>query len=115
MHILEQIKQQQNEHTRAGVCFSNVIQDLEKELQRMKDKKLPQDLIDARDNQIETLIDFYNTTDNLFQFFKLATINLHSELKITEVLLMSTAKNREMLIDQLMNFKMQRHGKAEAL
>lgn len=110
MDILAQVKQQQNEHTRAGIAFNNVIQQLEKELQRMKDKKLPQDLIDTRDSHIETLIDYFNTTDNLFQFFKLATLNLNTELKITESLLMSTASNRELLIDALMYFKLERHG-----
>jgi hypothetical protein len=110
MNILDQVKQQQNEHTRAGVVFGNVIQEMEKELQRMKDKKLPQDIIDTRDRHIETLIDYFNTTDNLFQFFKLATLNLNSELKITESLLMSTAQNRELLIDKLMSFKLQRNG-----
>jgi hypothetical protein len=111
MDLLRQLKEIQVEHIRAATSFSMVLQELEGDLKRMKEKNVPQEYIDKRDNQIEELVKFFNDTDTILQFYKMATINLQMEVKLTESLLYSTASNREQLIDALMNFKFQRNAK----
>lgn len=71
-----------NLHTawlRASASFTNAHQQLEDELQRMKDKKLAQELIDRKDEQIETLTAFFNQTDELVQALRLALANAKVE------------------------------------
>ena len=110
MHTLAQAKQLINQHTRTGVTFSAVVQELEGELKRMQEKKLSQELIDRKDLQIETLIEFFNETETLVQFFKLAILNLHMDLTHCEHLLFSTHQKRDYLIEAILSIKTQRNG-----
>lgn len=73
---------------RSSVAFQTVHKQLEEELQRMKDRKVNQDFIDKKDLQIETLIDFYNQTDELMQVYKIALANARFEnVCLTEMLI----------------------------
>lgn len=113
MSPFDQIRNLQNQNTRDSVAFTSIISELEDELKRMKDKNLAQAFIDKKDHQIQTLIDYYNSTDQVITCFKMMVINLQLELRLSDSLLMSTASNREILIEALMNFKMQKFdGKA---
>lgn len=64
-----------NNWLRQASTISNLIAELEAELQRMKEKKLSQEFIDKKDAQIQTLVEFFNDTDTLINTYHLCTIN----------------------------------------
>jgi hypothetical protein len=74
--------------------FLNVIQELEAELQRIKEKKLSDELINAKDLQIENLVSFYNQVDEFVEYYKLALANARIENHfLTEILLKKISLN----------------------
>ena len=90
----EDLKVVNAEWIRSGAIFSNVMQQLEEELKRMKEKKLAQEFIDKKDDQIESLVQFYNNTDSLVNYFKMALINMRIENHfLTEMLLKKCTLN----------------------
>jgi hypothetical protein len=80
MTIDEQLKAGNMAYLRAGGTVANLIQDLERELERMKERKLSQEFIDAKDDQIQKIVEFYNHVDELVQFYKLVNLNLRIQL-----------------------------------
>lgn len=64
---------------RAGATIANVIQDMERELQRMRDKKLSQEYIDQKDTQIQTIVNYYNQVDELIGIYKAMLTNTRLE------------------------------------
>lgn len=64
---------------RAQSLFLNVIGDMEKEIQRMRERKLNQELIDAKDLQVENLVTFYNQAEEVVQYLKISNLNLKIE------------------------------------
>ncbi len=64
---------------RKSAMFMNQIQDMEAEIARMKERKVQQEIIDRKDLQVENLVNFYNDTDELIQFYKLTLANLRME------------------------------------
>jgi len=56
---------------RTAARLMNVISELEIELKRMKEKELPEELILAKDNQINELVEFYDTTCSIIENYEL--------------------------------------------
>jgi hypothetical protein len=93
-----------NEWLRSSAQFSNVLQQLEGELQRMRDRKISQELIDSKDCQVQALVDFYNQTDELLQSYRLALANARMENHfLTDIL------SRKLTIEEIMKFKPSTH------
>jgi adenylate kinase family enzyme len=82
MTIDEQLKAANMNYLRAGATVANVIQELERELERMRERKVQQEFIDDKDEQIQKIVEFYNQVDELIQFYKL--MNLNMKLQLTE-------------------------------
>lgn len=80
MSVDEQLKQAQCSVIRAGAIMTNVISEMERELQRMRGKQLPTDIIDSKDNQIQNLVEYHNQVEELFQFYRLLNVNLKVQL-----------------------------------
>jgi len=98
----------QAELIRAGATIANVIQDMERELQRMKDKKISQEYIDNKDSQIQTIVTYYNQVDELFNAYKLTVLNEKIENHfLTEMLLTKVS------IDEVLRYKP--HSKVELI
>lgn len=51
--------------------LNNVIAELELELKRMKEKGLPEDLINAKDSQINELVEFHDATQATMQSYEM--------------------------------------------
>jgi hypothetical protein len=85
---------------RAQSIFLTVIGDMEKEMQRMRERKLNQELIDAKDLQIENLVTFYNRVDEIIAFIKISNINLKIENHFLTDLV-----SRKVSVDELMQYK----------
>lgn len=56
-----------------------VVGELDKELERMKQRNLSDDLIATRDLQIDTIVRFSNDADEAFQFYKASLLQLRLE------------------------------------
>ena len=85
---------------RAQSLFLNVIGDMEKEIQRMRERKLNQELIDAKDLQVENLVTFYNQAEEVVQYLKISNLNLKIENHfLTDVL------SRKVSIQELIDYK----------
>ena len=85
---------------RAQSLFLNVIGDMEKEMQRMRERKLNQELIDAKDLQVENLVTFYNQAEEVVQYLKIINNNLKIENHfLTDVL------SRKVSIQELIDYK----------
>jgi hypothetical protein len=56
---------------RTAARLSNVLAELEQELKRMKERGLSEDLITAKDTQINELVEFYNATEAIIQSYEL--------------------------------------------
>lgn len=85
---------------RSGAVLHNVIQKLEEELARMRAKKIAQEIIDQKDDQIEALVNFYNQTDELLQVYRLTLVNTNFENHfLTEMLL------KKCTLGDVMNYK----------
>jgi hypothetical protein len=83
---------------RAQSLFLNVIGDMEKEIQRMRERKINQEIIDAKDLQVENLVTFYNQAEEVVQYLKISNLNLKIENHfLTDVL--STKITIQELID----------------
>lgn len=72
-------KQLHNQWTRSASLFTIAIQQLEKEIISMRERKVNQEFIDKKDNQVEMLVDFFNQTDELLQAYRLALANAQIE------------------------------------
>ncbi len=85
---------------RASVFFTNAHHQLEDELVRMRDKKLPQELIDRKDEQIEQLVNFFNQTDELVQAYRheLAQARIENHF-LTDML------TRKIQLNELLQYK----------
>lgn len=87
-------------YVRAAAQFSNIVQQLEDELKRMKEKKVAQEFVDKKDLQIEELVNFYNTTDELITCVKNHIWQLRMENHfLTEMLC------KKVSIQELMDYK----------
>lgn len=86
---------------RSAALFHSAHQELEEELQRMKQKNsVPQDIIDRKDLCIENLVEFYNQTDELITAYKLSLANSKIENHfLTELLL------KKVTLDDVMQYK----------
>ncbi|MBZ0246327.1 MAG: hypothetical protein K8H85_10295 [Cyclobacteriaceae bacterium] len=87
--------------TRSSALFMSSHQELEEELKRMKlNNKVPQEFIDKKDFQIESLVEYYNTTDELIQAYKMALSNARIENHfLTEMLC------KKSTLQELMEYK----------
>ena len=93
-------RQLHNAWTRATANFTEVHKQLEDELRRMRERKLEQQYIDKKDNQIEMLVDFFNQTDELFTAYRLALANSNIENHfLTEMLL------KKITLQELMDYR----------
>ena len=57
----------------------DLVQELEREMKSMRERKVSNELIDKKDYQIERLVEFYNEVDDLFNYHKLALANARME------------------------------------
>jgi hypothetical protein len=64
---------------RAAALFASAHQQLEEELQRMKEKKIAQEFIDKKDTQIQNLVEYFNQTDELMTAYRLQAMNTQFE------------------------------------
>ena len=61
-----------SEWLREASSLMNVIRDMESELKRMKaNDKVKPEFIQAKDNQINELVNFYNATDKLINNYQM--------------------------------------------
>jgi hypothetical protein len=99
-----QIEQLQVEFTRAQAMLQNVVAELESELERMRgNDKVPIDLIEKKDTQIEMVIRFNDCVDALFTLYKLTTINQRAELVATNMMLWDALKSKNTAFETLMH------------
>ncbi|MGL6121673.1 MAG: hypothetical protein ACRC1W_01290 [Shewanella sp.] len=90
----EHIEQLRTQYTRAQSQFATVIQEMEAELQRMKDnERIPEGVLSKKDWHIDTLIGFNNRIEELFAVYKLVVINYHYELIWTNEMLWKAIKS----------------------
>lgn len=93
-------KQQYVAWRRSTVLFVDVHQQLEKELERMKEKKLLQDFIDQKDTQIESMVTFYNETEELIETLRAELRNSQMENHfLTEILA------KKLTVQDVMSYK----------
>ncbi|GHM98822.1 hypothetical protein WSM22_03120 [Cytophagales bacterium WSM2-2] len=85
---------------RSSALFHTVHQQLEEELQRMREKKLPQDLIDKKDLQIQSLVEYFNNTDELVQAYRLLAAN-----RKLETILIMDIMTKQMNIRDFLDYK----------
>lgn len=88
------------EWLRAAALFTTAHQALEAELLNMKSRKVPQDFIDRKDQQIEQLVNFYNTTEEIISAYRLALAQAKTENHfLTEMLA------KKISIQELLSYK----------
>jgi hypothetical protein len=94
----DQLKAARLEVLRSSASIANLIDELAAELARMKERRLPAELIDKKDAQIESLINYYNSVDQLIRFYQLTTLNQQIQLmELCETLTKSNNHNQEIL------------------
>lgn len=69
---------------RESAKIMEVIRQLEVELQSMKDRKVNQSFIEAKDNQISQLVNFYNTTERIMLIYQNELTIMRLNVKYTE-------------------------------
>jgi hypothetical protein len=108
----ERIRDLKAEFTRTQMQFATAIQELEGELQRMKDnERVPQELVTKKDSQIETLIQYNDRVDDLLHVYRLSLFNLQAELLATNSMLWDAMKSERSAFEVLMH----QHKKIAAL
>jgi hypothetical protein len=75
--------------------LSNVIADLETELKRMKERNLPEDLIDAKDAQINELVEFYDATEAIIQSYEMIIKFNSINNKLNEIIYKQDTKEQQ--------------------
>lgn len=90
---------------RSSALFTSVHQQLEEELQRMREKKLSQDLIDKKDLQIQNLVEYFNQTDELMNAYRLQAINA----KLENVILIEML-SKQINLTEFVNHQPKSHG-----
>ena len=94
------MKQLHNDWLRAGAQFSEAHRQLEDELRRMRERKVEQQYIDKKDNQIEMLVDFFNKTDEILNAYRFALANSKAEnYFLTEMLM------KKITLQELMEYR----------
>jgi hypothetical protein len=69
---------------RESARIMNVISDLEKEVHRMRDRKVPTAFIEEKDLMINMIVDFFNSTDQLINAYRKAIINKNAEIMMLD-------------------------------
>jgi hypothetical protein len=72
-----------------------VIADLETELKRMKERNLPEDLIDAKDAQINELVEFYDATEAIIQSYEMIIKFNSINNKLNEIIYKQDTKEQQ--------------------
>jgi glutamate mutase epsilon subunit len=85
---------------RLSALFFDVLKEMESDLKRMRERKLSQEFIDSKDLQIETLVNYYNSVDDLTQFMKLEILNLQMENHFLTQLVA-----QKVTVDELIRYK----------
>lgn len=102
--VVRMIDQLRTDYVRAQSQFVIVIQELEAELKRMQEnERIPQELIDKKDAQIETLIRFNNKIEDLLNGYKLGTLSLRIELMAVDKMLWDAIKSDKPAFNTLMH------------
>jgi hypothetical protein len=90
---------------RSSAVFHLVHRQLEEELQRMREKKLSQELIDKKDLQIQNLVEYFNITDELMSAYRLQAANAKFEnTMLTEML------TKQVDLNEFLNYQPKSHG-----
>jgi hypothetical protein len=100
---LEQLIALRTNFVRAQTLFTDVISELEEELKRMKKSdKVPQEFIDQKDAQIDNLVRYNNTVEDVFNWYKLMTISLKMELAMMDKMLWQVVHNNKEAFEETM-------------
>ena len=89
---------------RASAVMANVIQSLEKDLERMKAKNVAQEFINSKDNDIQNLVNYYNQVDELVHFYRIQNINLKFQLSEMCEFIIKSADTDKMQQEYLMKY-----------
>ncbi len=86
---------------------AEVVQELEAEYKIMKEKGVPKPILDKRDRQIETLIEFYNLTEQMLKVYdenlKDYRESLKTEREHSDMLLKTTMQNLQYMVKHFKN------------
>jgi len=69
---------------RESAKIMNVISDLEKEIQRMRYRKVPTAFIEEKDLMINMIVEFFNSTDHLINAYRKAIVNKNAEIMMLD-------------------------------
>lgn len=89
----QQLKAARLELLRSSATIATLIQELEAELQRMRERKLGSELLDKKDAQIEALVSYYNQVTELTAFYQTLCVNQQVELHNLVQLIAQISKN----------------------
>jgi hypothetical protein len=94
------LKEAYLEWIRMSSAINDVVGELENEIQRMRERKVNEAMIEQKDAMIEKLIGFYNTTDQLITGYRIAMANKQAEVMIMNDSLMYAMRSemRERII-----------------
>lgn len=77
-----------NEYTKLGIQLSDIIQDLNKEVESMKKRGVNEEIINKKEFQVYALVDFYNACEKIINRYEntiqLMEINYRALQKLTE-------------------------------
>lgn len=76
------LKTSWSEWIKLSAKITDVVGILEKEIERMKEKQLSDSLIDQKNDMVDAVIDFYNSTDQLISAYRIALVNKDAEIMI---------------------------------
>ncbi len=71
---------------REGAKIINVISQLEKELKGMQDRKVKQEFIDSKNDQINQLVSFYNASEKAINILTNEIVILKLNVRLTETI-----------------------------
>ncbi len=104
MSINDQLKQANTSYLRAVATFTNTVQDMERELDNMRVRKVPQQFIDEKDDQIERLAAYHNEVDELVSLYRMMTINLKVQLTEACTYIIKSAQDDHVQQEYLMKY-----------
>lgn len=104
MTINDQLKQANSSYVRAVATFTNTVQDMERELDNMRRRKVPQQFIDEKDDQIEMLAAYHNEVDEIISLYRLMTLNLKVQLSEACKYIVKSAQDDRVQQEYLMKY-----------
>jgi hypothetical protein len=88
--------------TRQSGVIQTIVGEMENELDRMRNKGTSLEWIEKKDSQIEALVTFANTVDELVKVYSLMVINQRAEHSATTMMLWDALKSQQTAFEVLM-------------